>query len=69
MIWTFSVHVGASPSRIAFHRSARWKSGSSAAMSPASASVKFSTPWSVLKWYLIQNRSPPAFTHINVWLP
>ena len=25
-------------------------------------------PWSVLKWYLTQKRSPPALTHENVWL-
>ena len=24
-------------------------------------------PWSVLKWYLTQNRSPPALIHEYVW--
>ncbi len=40
-----------------------WKSGSSATIALASSSVKYSTPWSVLKWYLTQNFSPPSFSH------
>jgi hypothetical protein len=35
----------------------------------ASAWVKFSIPWTVLRWYLMKNRSPAAFIHENVWLP
>ena len=42
----------------------RWKSGSSATIAFASASVRHSTPWSVLKWYLTQKRSPPALVHM-----
>ncbi len=33
-----------------------------------SASVKFSMPCSVLKWYLTQNFSPAAFSHMYVLL-
>ena len=69
MTWTSSRHSGASPASIAWRRSRRWKSGSSAVIASASAWVKFSIPWTVLKWYLIQNRSPAAFIHENVWLP
>ena len=45
-----------------------WKSGSPPTIALASASVKNSIPWSVVKWYFTQNRSPPALTHMNVWL-
>ena len=63
MICISSRHSGASPAAIALNRSRRWKSGSSAVIALASASVKFSMPWTVLKWYLTQKRSPPALIH------
>ncbi len=53
---------------MASHRSRRWTSGSSPASVFASASVRFSMPWTVLKWYLTQKRSPAAFIHEYVWL-
>jgi hypothetical protein len=37
-------------------------------MALASESVKFWMPCSVLKWYLTQNFSPAAFSHMYVSL-
>jgi hypothetical protein len=53
---------------MASHRSRRWKSASSETMASASASEKFSMPWTVLKWYLTQNRSPLPLIHEYAWL-
>jgi|tagenome__1003787_1003787.scaffolds.fasta_scaffold20546836_1 hypothetical protein len=37
-------------------------------MRAASSPVMVSTPWTVLTWYLTQNRSPPTFIQEYVWL-
>ena len=69
MICISRVHAGVVASLDGVSRSRQVEVGVLAAMALASASVKFSTPWSVLKWYFTQNFSPPAFTHMKVWLP
>ena len=61
---TDSVHDGCSPRPIVSYRSRMWASGSAAAMAAASSLVRNSLPWSVLKWYFTQNRSPPALIHM-----
>jgi len=64
MICIFSVQLGKSPEAIARYRSRWWKSASSPASRSASCWVRKSTPWSVLKWYFTQNRSPAALIHM-----
>ena len=59
-----SAHARGSSPSIAWYRSRWWKSPSSPASRSASCCVRKSTPWSVLKWYFTQNRSPTALIHM-----
>src|SRR5215472_12815346 len=69
MICTYRVQDGNWPAAMCWYRSRRWKSASAPTSSAASSGVSVSMPWSVLKWYLIQNRSPPALAHWYVCEP